>query len=158
MENESKEKGFIEKRIEDCEEVEQQLAIPNFNNWLKDVGLWNIEHKNAWSKIHFMEHELNLYNEVHKYIFYLHNNKVVRFWFINSSGGVNFREISIEEFLKQQEYDFKFTHYMHLFLSIFTLGLYRCIIPWLIKHQERRNRDKIEKLKYKIKTWEPGKS
>lgn len=150
MENESKEKGFIEKRIESCEDVEQHLAIPNLNNWLKDVGLWDIEHRNAISKIHFMRHKLNLYNKIHKYKLYLHNNKVVSFWFINSSGNVDFREIGIKEFLEQQEYDLKFTHYMHLFFSIFTLGLYRLIIPWLIERQGRQNKKQIEKLKQKI--------
>lgn len=156
MKNETREKGFIEERIESCREIEQRLAIPDFNNWLKGVGLLD-NHQSSWSKIHSMKDELNLYNKIHKYKFHLRNNKVVRFWFISSSGNVDFAEMDINEFLDQNEYNFKYTHYMHLFLSIFTLGLHRQIIPRLIKHQERQYRKQIKKLKQKIGTWEPRK-
>ena len=98
MKNESYEKGFIEERIESCREIEQELAIPKFNRWLKDVGLWD-NNQSAWSEIHFMTDKLNLYNEVHKYKFCLHDNKVLHFWFVGSSGEVDFREIGINEIL-----------------------------------------------------------
>lgn len=156
MKNESQEKGFIEERIESCREIEQRLAIPDFNNWLKQVGLLD-NHQSSWSKIHFMTDALNLYNKIHNYRYHLRNNKVVRFWFTGSSGEIDFAEIHMNDFLDQNEYNFKYTHYMHLFLSIFTLGLHRRIIPWLIKRQERKNRKQIEKLKQKIGTWEPHK-
>lgn len=156
MKNESQEKGFIEERIESCREIEQQLAIPDFNKWSKEVGLWDI-HQSSLSKIHFMGDELNLYNKIHKYRCHLRNNKILRFWFTGSSGEIDFAEIHMNEFLDQNEDNFKYTHYMHLFLSIFTLGLHRRIIPWLIKRQERKNRVQIEKLKQKIRKWEPHK-
>jgi len=157
MKNESQEKGFIEERIESCREIEQRLAIPDFNNWSKEVGLWGI-HQSSLSKIHFMADELNLYNKIHEYKFHLNNNKVVRFWFTGSSGEIDFAENHMNDFLDQNEQNFKYTHYMHLFLSIFTLGLHRRIIPWLIKRQERKNIILIEKLKQKIVTWKPQKN
>ena len=157
MKNESQKKDYIEERIESCREIEQQLAIPEFNRWLKEVGLWDVN-QSPLPKIHFMMDELNLYNKIHNYRFYLRNKNVVHFWFISNSGGVDFREININEFLEQQEYDFKFTHYMHLFLSVFTFGLYRHIIPLLIKHQERTNNKQIEGLKHKIEKWDPHKA
>ena len=157
MKNEYREKDFIGEQIECCREIEQQLAIPEFDKWLKDVGLWD-DDQEPWSKIHFMTDELNLYNIIHRYKFYLRNNQIVHFWFIGSCGEVNFNQIDIDKFLEQNEYNFKYTHYMDLFLSIFTLGLHRRIIPWLIKYQENRNRNEIKKLKHKISTWKPGKS
>ena len=156
MKNESQEKGSIEERIESCREIEQRLAIPDFNNWLKQVGLLD-NHQSSWSKIHFMTDELDLYNKIHKYRYHLRNNKLVRFWFTGSSGEIDFAEIHMNDFLDQNEYNFKYTHYMHLLLSIFTLGLHRQIIPGLIKRQERQNIKQIAKLKRKIETWEPGK-
>ena len=154
MKNEFQEKGYIEKRIENCREIEQKLAIQKFNTWLKDVGLWNNDQK-AWSKIHFMPDELSLYNKIHEFKFHLRGNKIVRFWFTGSSGEIDFAEIHMADFLDQIEQNFKYTHYMHLFLSIFTLGLHRRIIPWLIKRQERQNKKQIEKLKQKIAAWTP---
>lgn len=155
MKNEPQEKGFIEDRIESCREIEQQLAIPEFNKWSKQIGLLDINHNSSWSKIHFQIDELNLYNKSHQYKFHLCDNKVVRFWF--TSGGIDFAEIDINDFLNQSEYNFKYTGYMHLFLSIFTFGLHRRIIPWLIKHRESQNEKQIEKLKQKIRTWVPEK-
>ena len=154
MKNEFQEKGYIEKRIENCREIEQKLAIPEFNTWLKDVGLWNNDQK-ARYKIHFMTDELSLYNKIYEFKFHLRGNKIVRFWFTGSSGEIDFAEIHIADFLDQIEQNFKYTHYMHLFLSIFTLGLHRRIIPWLIKRQERQNKKQIEKLKQKIAAWTP---
>ena len=156
MKNESQEKGFIEERIESCREIEQRLAIPHLNNWSKGVGLLS-NHQSSMSKIHFMMDELNLYNKIHEYKFHLRGNKIIRLWFTGSSGEIDFDEMDINDFLDQNEYNFKYTHYMHLFLSIFTLGLHRRIIPWLIKRQERKNRKQIEKLKQKIGPWEPHK-
>ncbi|MBW2032058.1 MAG: hypothetical protein JRF53_18545 [Deltaproteobacteria bacterium] len=156
MKNESQEKGFIEERIQSCGEIEQRLATLDFNNWSKEVGLLG-NHQSSMSKIHFMMDELNLYNKIHEYKFHLRGNKIIRFWFTGSSGEIDFDEMDINDFLDQNEYNFKNTHYMHLFLSIFTLGLYRHIIPWLIKRQERQNKKQIEKLKQKIGTWKPHK-
>jgi hypothetical protein len=154
MKNEFQEKGYIEKRIENCREIEQKLAIPEFNTWLKDVGLWNNDQK-PWSKIHFMTDELSLYNKIHEYKFHLRGNKIIRFWFTGSSGEIDFVEIHMTDFLNHIEQNFKYSHYMHLFLSILTLGLHRRIIPWLIKRQERQNKRQIEKLKQKIAAWTP---
>ncbi|MBU4185351.1 MAG: hypothetical protein KKI12_01490 [Proteobacteria bacterium] len=151
MKNESQEKGFIEERIESCREIEQRLAIPHFNNWSKEVGLLS-NHQSSMSKVHFMMDELNLYNKIHEYKFHLGGNKIIRLWFTGSSGEIDFDAMDINDFLDQNEYNFKYTHYMHLFLSIFTLGSHRRIIPWLIKRQERKNRKQIEKLKQKIGT------
>ena len=100
-------------------------------------------HQSSMSKIHFMMDELNLYNKIHEYKLHLRGNKIIRFWFTGSSGEIDFDEMDINDLLDQNEYNFKYTHYMHLFLSIFTLGLHRRIIPYLIKRQERKIRKQI---------------
>jgi hypothetical protein len=156
MKNKFQEKGFIEERIESCREIEQKLAVPDFNKWSKNVGLLDI-HNSSLSKIHFQIDELNLYNKSHQYKFHLRGKKVVRFWFTSSSGEIDFAEVDINDFLDQSEYNFKYTGYMHLFLSIFTFGLHRRIIPWLIKRREQQYGKQIRKLKQKIRTWEPNK-
>jgi hypothetical protein len=156
MKNKFQEKGFIEERIEICREIEQKLAVPDFNKWSKQVGLLDI-HNSSRSKIAFQIDELNLYNKSHQYKFHLRDNKVVRFWFTGSSGEIDFTEIDIDDFLDQSEYIFKYTGFMHLFLSIFTFGLHRCIIPWLIKRQEQQNGKQIRKLIQNIRKWEPNK-
>lgn len=156
MKNEFQEKCFIEERIESCREIEQKLAVPYFNKWSKQVGLFDI-HNSSRSKIAFQIDELNLYNKSQQYKSHLLDNKVVRFWFKGSSGEIDFSEMDINDFLDQSEYNFKYTGYMHLFLSIFTFGLHRHIIPWLIKHRQRLNEKQIEKLKQKIRTWVPEK-
>ena len=109
--NKSQEKGFIEERIESCREIEQQLAIPEFNKWAKKVGLLD-NHKSSWSKIHFMADALNLYNKIHNYKFFLRNRKIVLFRFTGSSGEVDFNEISLNEFLEQNEFNHKYTYYI----------------------------------------------
>lgn len=157
MENGSQNKGVIEERIESCREIEQNLAIPEFNKWADKIDLFP-SNQSPLSKIHFMTETLNLYNKVHQNKFHLHDNKIVKFWFTGSSGEVDFASVDINEFLEQNEYNFNYTYFMHFLLSIFTLGLHRRIIPWLMKRNEIRNTKQITKFKHKIKSWIPEKS
>lgn len=150
MQRTSSKKGYVEERIESCRKIEQELAIPLFDEWYKDIGLLSC-HKDSTSKIYFSSEGLSLYNKFHQFRFHRHKDKILKFWFVNS--GIDFYEYEIEGFIEQYEHDLKLAYYMDLLLSIMTLGLHRVIIPRWIKWRDRRNEKELEELKMRIANW-----